>query len=154
MFKKILIPIDGSKEAVQRLVGLCGRSRRNHAVPQRWRCTSRHRFSNPYFEDVSFHRDKQRGNSGSKAIYATPPCGTSIHEQSRTERRDLIFSRVRFCRWSSPTIVAAAKSYGCDLIVMGPRGRVAWQATLLGSVTTRVLGMSNVTTLVHHSPQL
>ncbi|MDB5754038.1 MAG: sulfate transporter [Massilia sp.] len=46
-------------------------------------------------------------------------------------------------------IVAVARERGCDLIVMGSHGRRGIQAVLLGSVTQKVLVQSSVPVLVY-----
>jgi nucleotide-binding universal stress UspA family protein len=55
---------------------------------------------------------------------------------------------IAFAGRPSDAIGAAAEAHGCDLIVMGPRGRGGVADYLLGSVTLRVLGISTVPVLV------
>ena len=47
-------------------------------------------------------------------------------------------------------IIAAAKERGCDLIGMAARGRSGLSASLLGSVTNKVLAHMNTSVLVCH----
>lgn len=46
-------------------------------------------------------------------------------------------------------IVHVAKENGCDLIFMGSHGRSGWGHALLGSVTTKVLSTCQIPVLVH-----
>lgn len=46
-------------------------------------------------------------------------------------------------------IVAAAEEEGCDLIFIGSHGRSGLSRLLLGSVTVKVLGLAKVATLVY-----
>jgi nucleotide-binding universal stress UspA family protein len=46
-------------------------------------------------------------------------------------------------------IVDAAKQHGCDLIFMGSHGRSGLSRLLLGSVTAKVLSLAQVTVLVY-----
>jgi nucleotide-binding universal stress UspA family protein len=46
-------------------------------------------------------------------------------------------------------IIAAARQKGCDLIVMGSRGRSGISALVLGSVTAKVLTHSSIPVLVY-----
>ena len=48
-------------------------------------------------------------------------------------------------------IAAAAEQQHCDLIFMGSHGRSGWQRLLLGSVTSRVLTISHIPVLVYRS---
>lgn len=50
-------------------------------------------------------------------------------------------------------IVAAAGQTGCDLIFMGSHGRSGWRKLLLGSVTSKVLSLSATPVLVHPAAQ-
>lgn len=46
------------------------------------------------------------------------------------------------------TIIKTAEDEGCDLIVMGSRGRGEWEGAMLGSVTHRVLAHCTLPVLV------
>lgn len=46
-------------------------------------------------------------------------------------------------------IIAAAKRYDCDLIVMGSHGRTGFSRMVLGSVTSKVLTACDIPVLVH-----
>lgn len=46
-------------------------------------------------------------------------------------------------------IVRAAVDHGCDLIFMGSHGRSGWGQAILGSVTTKVLSTCQIPVLVH-----
>lgn len=50
-------------------------------------------------------------------------------------------------------IIATAKSERCDLIVMGSHGRSAVGQVFLGSVTARVLAETSLPILVHRDPK-
>ncbi len=50
-------------------------------------------------------------------------------------------------------IVKAAEENHCDLIFMGSHGRSGWGQLLLGSVTTKVLSMSPIPVLVYRFKQ-
>lgn len=54
---------------------------------------------------------------------------------------------------TAPQIVAAAEQQHCDMIFMGSHGRSGWQRLLLGSVTSRVLALSHIPVLVYRFAQ-
>jgi len=54
----------------------------------------------------------------------------------------------RLAREPWRAILAAARSHGCDLIVMGSHGRGSVQTLLLGSQTAKVLAHSKIPVLV------
>jgi nucleotide-binding universal stress UspA family protein len=67
-----------------------------------------------------------------KARAADIPC-TTVHMRDQ---------------FAAEGIIAAAREHGCDLIVMGSHGRRGLAKVLLGSVATRVLGLSPVPVLI------
>lgn len=54
-----------------------------------------------------------------------------------------------FSNATAQEIVAAAGQTGCDLIFMGSHGRSGWRKLLLGSVTSKVLSICTTPVLVH-----
>jgi nucleotide-binding universal stress UspA family protein len=50
-------------------------------------------------------------------------------------------------------IAQTAEKNGCDLIFMGSHGRSGWGQLLLGSVTTKVLSICQIPVLVHRLKQ-
>jgi nucleotide-binding universal stress UspA family protein len=46
-------------------------------------------------------------------------------------------------------VVKTAEEHGCDLIFMGSHGRSGWGQALLGSVTTKVLSTCQIPVLIH-----
>ncbi len=48
-------------------------------------------------------------------------------------------------------IVRVGEENGCDLIFMGSHGRSGWRHLLLGSVTTKVLSLSQIPVLVYRT---
>lgn len=50
-------------------------------------------------------------------------------------------------------IAAAAEKQKCDLVFMGSHGRSGWQRLLLGSVTSKVLALSHIPVLVYRSKE-
>ena len=50
-------------------------------------------------------------------------------------------------------IVATAEEQHCDLIFMGSHGRSGWSQLLLGSVTSKVLALCQIPVLVYRSKQ-
>jgi nucleotide-binding universal stress UspA family protein len=149
MFKKILIPIDGSKEASAAgqfaidLARSCGASAvALHVAPP---------FQMPYFEDFVRPPDTTRDQWQTGLRNAAERRFQLLKDAARDAGVPFSAECV-FAENAAEAVVAAAKSYGCDLIVMGPRGRGGVADYLLGSVTARVLGGSNVSTLVHRAP--
>ena len=49
----------------------------------------------------------------------------------------------------SASIIAAAEKNGCDLIFMASRGRTGWEKVLLGSVAAKVIASSPIPVLVY-----
>ena len=146
MFKRILVPTDGSNEAraageqaidLARTVGASIVVL--YVAPE---------FPIEYFEDFvpppETTRDMWQAGMRKAA---------ERHFKRLQEAADAagvaLSTEVVFDARPADAISAAARVHICDLIVMGPRGRGGIAAYLLGSVTMRVLGASRVPVLVH-----
>ncbi len=146
MFRKILVPVDGSAEAraagrhaIELAQSLGASVMAIHVAPP---------FQSLYFED-----------------FVPPPSTTSemwqaglrkVAERHFEPLRDAaqqegvaLSTEVVFDDRPAQAIETAARQNGCDLIVMGPRGRGGVADLLMGSVTQRVLAASKVPVLVH-----
>ena len=70
--------------------------------------------------------------------------------QELAEKSGVKFSRkVVFSDAIAKEIVLAAEENHCELIFIGSHGRSGWGQVLLGSVTTKVLSMCQIPVLVH-----
>lgn len=70
--------------------------------------------------------------------------------QKATEAAGLKFSGlITFADATAKNIAQAAKDNQCDLIFMGSHGRGGWGQLLLGSVTTKVLSLCQIPVLVY-----
>lgn len=99
--------------------------------------------------------------SGSK-LYGSGVLSRQVFERVKREAREALAQVERQaeaarvpCRILHPlardpwrAILRAARSSGCDLIVMGSHGRGSVQAVLLGSQTVKVLAHSRIPVLV------
>lgn len=148
MFRRILVPIDGSSEAraagrqaIELAQALGAAVVAVHVAPP---------FQSQYFED-----------------FVPPPTTTNemwqaglrkVAERHFQPLRDAaqqegvsLSTEVVFHDRPADAIETSAQHNGCDLIVMGPRGRGGVTGYLLGSVTQRVLTASTVPVLVHRN---
>jgi nucleotide-binding universal stress UspA family protein len=148
MFKKILVPTDGSNEAMAAgrqaidLAKTLGASvvLFNVAPP----------FQREFFEDFVLPRETTRDSWQAGLRNSAERHFQALKETARAAAVT-VSSDIAFDSRPSDAIGAAAKAHGCDLIVMGSRGRGGVADYLLGSVVSRVLGMSTIPVLVHRS---
>lgn len=144
MFKRILVPFDGSKggeKALQKaveLAGLCDSEiqvltvYRHHGMLEA-------SFSMVRTSDPGRMDDAMRDHASEVAEYAKAKASEAGATQVRA-----------FVRTGQParTIVRFAKEHDCDLIVLGARGMGSVEGYLLGSVSHKVTGLSPVPVLV------
>jgi len=145
MYENLLVATDGSKlsdKAVTHAIDLAQRLGAKitvfHAAPE---------YPNPiytegvmiemmsrkaYVTGAAAHSSTILSRIAKKAEAAGVPCETH-HALSRSP---------------SDAIVAAAKRYKCDAIVMGSRGHGGLKAFLIGSVTQRVLAQTKLPVIV------
>jgi nucleotide-binding universal stress UspA family protein len=148
VFKKILVPTDGSKEA-----SAAGRQAIELAKALGIPVVVFHVA--PPFERELFRDFTPPQQTTREAWQAGMRNTAERHFQPLKEAaRDAgvaMSTDIAFDPRPSEAISAAASAHGCDLIVMGPRGRGGVADYLLGSVTQRVLGANRIPVLVHRS---
>ncbi|GBD98482.1 putative universal stress protein [bacterium BMS3Abin07] len=152
MFKQILLPTDGSSLAEEAIVkgialakSLGARVTGLHVIPDAtpgdiWDVWSpddspdAQQFRARFNEKIKMMSQRYLSVIEEKAKAAGVQCETvSIHARSIYEG-----------------ILKAAADRKCDLIVMNSHGNMGVKEVLLGSVTTRVLGHSEIPVLVCH----
>jgi nucleotide-binding universal stress UspA family protein len=145
MYKRILVATDGSnlsKKAVNSAVALAALSGAElvalKVVP---------RYPQSYFEgglalpvNEITRVEKQWAAEGQAIVDAVSKLAESkgVQVKAVTVKSDLV----------SDAVIAAAKKYKCDLIVMASHGRRGIKRLLLGSETQHVLTHSNLPVLV------
>jgi nucleotide-binding universal stress UspA family protein len=148
MFKRILVPTDGSNEAsaagrqaIELAKSLGASVFALHVAPP---------FQTLYFEDFvpppETTRDMWQAGMRNMAERHFQPLKAPARATGVA-----LSTEVAFDNRPADAIAATAKAHACDLIVMGPRGRGGVAGFLLGSVTTRVLGANEFPVLVHRS---
>ena len=149
MYKRILLPIDGSELA---------------------QLAARHGIELAKETDASVvvvHASPPFETPAGFVFVPAPLLPVDVYEKSSKAAADKYLGAVaalaakagvrcktKHVRSLSPAdaIVAVAESDKCDLIVMGSHGRGSFRALLLGSVTVRVLALCAVPVLVHREP--
>lgn len=145
MFKKILVPVDGSKGALEALDVAVGLQKLTDAEIQIV-CVYKH---HSLFEaSLSMVRpDDIQIPDESLSEYAT-----GVVEHAKKHASEQGATKVRgFVRGGRPSreIVKCAKDYDFDLIVMGSRGTTGdVDGMILGSVSNRVAGRAHCPVLV------
>lgn len=150
MFKKVLLPTDGSSLAEEAIVkgiaiakSLGARVVGLHVIPNPspgdiWDIWSPEdsedakRFRAKFKEGIEAMSQRYLSVIEKKAIEAEVPYeNISVYADSIYEK-----------------VLSIAKEKGCDLIIMNSHGKMGIKGALLGSVTTRVLGHSKIPVLV------
>ncbi len=147
MFKKILIPTDGSKLSAQAAnKGVCFARAIGAEIVALY-------VTQPFAATVGF--------DGMAAAYAitdedydrTAAEQAQKYLQAVLDRAETAGVKAKSLAVSNfnvaDGIVQAAQTEGCDLIFIGSHGRSGLSRLLLGSVTVKVLGLAKVATLVY-----
>ena len=148
MFRKILVPVDGSSEAraaarqaIELAQSLDAAVVALHVAPP---------FQSQYFEGFvpppATTREMWQAGLRKVAERHFEPLKDAAQQLGVA-----LSTEVMFDDRPADAIETAARHNGCDLIVMGPRGHDGVAAHLLGSVTMRVLASSKVPVLVHRT---
>lgn len=145
MYKRILVPTDGSPlsaQAVKNAIGLAASLGAEllalHVVP---------RYPRSYFEGAStsdpaeIARVEQQWASQGQLVADEAVCTAAkagVQANALTVQSDLV----------AQAILEAAREHGCDLVVMASHGRKGLKGLLLGSETQHVLTHGNIPVLV------
>ena len=147
MFKHILVPTDGSALSLRAVKVALGLARERHA-----RVTAFHVIEPfvpvaymegvlPYPELYSPTEYKRATEAAAKRMLDR----IARRAAAARVRCDTVFVTAQ-APWRA--IIRAARSKGCDLIVMSSHGRTGLGAVVLGSVTNKVLTHSKIPVLV------
>lgn len=150
MFKKILIPTDGSALSTQAALEGIDYAKRVGAeviciyVAAENQSTA-FAFSRHAKQEVNWPTDseyRQIVAESSHAIMAPVRKAASEAGIRFSEETDISKS-------PSASILAAAEKNGCDLIFMASRGNTGWEKILLGSIAAKVIASSPIPVLVY-----
>ena len=148
MFKKVLLPIDGSPLATQAATqGIAFAKAIGAMVVSVYVAVKSPVFS---FDTVGDAPTKHEFDTMVKA--AADKAATPVREAAKaagiplTERSCSAVS-------ASKSIVAVAKDTGCDLIYMASRGNSGWDKLLMGSVAAKVLAESPIPVLIYKTSE-
>lgn len=143
MFKRILVPTDGSEgslRAAQLAAELAGPLQAGlvgfYAIAP--------------FHVLDFRPGQLEESQQSYAAYAEKRAATLLAEWRSAAEAAGAHATTAFAYADDPyaAIIAAAKEQGCDLVVMASHGRRGMAALMLGSVTHKVLTHSTIPVLV------
>jgi nucleotide-binding universal stress UspA family protein len=148
MFRKILVPVDGSvesrsagRQAIELAQALGSAVVALHVAPP---------FQSQYFEDFvpppTTTSEMWQAGLRKVAERHFEPLRDAARQEGVTFTTEVVFQDR-----PAEAIEMAARQNGCDLIVMGPRGHGGVADFLLGSVTQRVLAASKIPVLVHRT---
>lgn len=146
MFKHLLLPTDGSKlsnRAVERGVALAkelnARITALHVVPE-LRMIADESFVMPMGVELQRRYDKEAKARAQKMLAGVAQKADAVG----IEHHEVVVSG----ELPYEAIIAGARKYKCDLIVMASHGRRGISGLLLGSETAKVLTHSKVPVLV------
>ncbi|MDH4050128.1 MAG: universal stress protein [Rubrivivax sp.] len=147
MFKKLLVPVDGtevSQHAVQQGVALArqmGVGIVGYVVEAMPALPGMGTHLPTYRQEVKAHEAQTDGHARRVlAHFAEAAQAAGVPFEGHYDRNDDV----------AAAIAAAAASQGCDMIVMATHGRGPFGAMLFGSQTKRVMALSRVPLLVLH----
>ena len=147
MFKKLLVPVDGtevSERAIQQAVDLAkqlGAQITGYVVEALPALPSMGTHLPTYQREVKTHEAKTEAHARQVlAHFAEAAAAAGVPFDGQYDRNDDV----------AGAIAGAADRHGCDMIVMATHGRGAFGEMLFGSQTKRVLTLSKRPLLVLH----
>lgn len=143
MFKRILVPTDGSERSLRAAAIAAGVAR-----PLQASLVGFHTI--PPFHVLDVRPDALEESQDSYAAYAEKRADKVLSEWRAAIAGDGLSVETAFDYGDDPyqAVIAAAEKHNCDLIVMASHGRRGMAALMLGSVTQKVLTHSTIPVLV------
>jgi nucleotide-binding universal stress UspA family protein len=145
MFKRILVPTDGSELAAKAVTMAIGLARTHgaslvalHVFPPL--PGVEHSAAAPLLKQLEGDYEKHQREQARDILHsvAKKAVGAGVNTQELVVESEDVYAR----------IVEAAKQYDCDLICMASHGRRGVAAVVLGSETHKVLTHSHIPVLV------
>ena len=134
---KILVAIDGSKNSLRALkyaIKLAGRM----SEPSELLLANAH-------DDIALRGASQFVGKDAVKSYLDALAGSELADAIETARKSKLKFETKMLRGQvAQAIAKAATDGGCDLIVLGSKGRTAFKDLLIGSVAQRVAALSEV----------
>lgn len=154
MYKKILVPLDGSELAEAALPLVCNLAESNGAEIVLVRVVEYpsevYAIDNPYFPNDPRYKDQLQEKKNSYLAAADEYL--AIVASPLKQARFIVTSEV----WEGPVVEAirdAAISVGADLIVMSSHGRSTGSLCgIIGSVANRVMNTSKIPVILASNP--
>jgi nucleotide-binding universal stress UspA family protein len=148
MYKRILVPLDGTETAQAGLKEAIELARQTHAVLCLLHVTNDY----PIMAEAPIAIDFQQyleglNQHGRQMLERAKALATSAGLEVETHLQALKGGRV------SDAILQMAQATGCDLIVIGTHGRRGFRRALLGSDAEAVLRQSRCPVLLIRSPE-
>lgn len=148
MFKKILIPTDGS--SISNAAAHAGIEFATQINAEIVGIFVAHEYHYPVYVEIippSYPSEEEYNTS---MLKAGETYFSTLREEAATA--NLKFSGIiALSDATAQQIVRAAEENGCDMIFMGSHGRSGWGQLLLGSVTTKVLSLCKIPVMVYRS---
>ncbi|WP_257389211.1 universal stress protein [Tahibacter caeni] len=143
MFKRILVPTDGSEGSLR-----AARLAAELAEPLQAELVGFHTI--PPFHVLDFRPGQLEESQQSYTVYAEKRAATVLGDWRAAAEAAGARATTVFAYADDPyaAIIAAAEEQGCDLVVMASHGRRGMAALMLGSVTQKVLTHSTIPVLV------
>ena len=147
MYKKILVPTDGTKLSISAVAEAAKLARQFGSKLVLFFAAS-HPHLSPVGEGLSAPGRSEERAHAVKAMQAEAEtilasAATSVNLEGVTVERQFTVSDRPY-----EAIIEAAKMFQCEVIVMGSHGRSGVSAVLLGNVTNKVLAHSTIPVLV------
>ncbi|MDL2284354.1 universal stress protein [Oxalobacter sp. OttesenSCG-928-P03] len=148
MFKKILIPTDGSPLANQ--AALEGITLAKQIGAEVVCIYIARENQNPAFDFSDLPVKNNLSADEYKELVATAGNALMLPLREAAEKDNVTFTKlIEISNMPASRIVQTAEENGCDLIFMGSQGSAGWASRLLGSVAAKVVALSEMPVTVY-----